>query len=68
MTLCRGQIGPAKVAMDKLLSPKLNYVISENNFTLDINNTEEPKIVCLVIIRRSSKSIVVYLHVCQQTC
>jgi len=42
-----GQIGSAKISMARLVSPKLYYVLSGNDFTLDINNLEEPKIVCL---------------------
>ncbi|RZM20629.1 MAG: conjugal transfer protein TraG, partial [Pedobacter sp.] len=42
-----GQIGSAKISMARLVSPKLYYVLSGNDFTLDINNPEEPKIVCL---------------------
>ncbi|SDF13212.1 Type IV secretory system Conjugative DNA transfer [Mucilaginibacter pineti] len=41
-----GQIAAAKVAMARLSSPSLYYVLSGNDFTLDINNPEEPKIVC----------------------
>ncbi|WP_288880183.1 conjugal transfer protein MobC [Pedobacter panaciterrae] len=42
-----GQIGSAKISMARLVSPKLYYVLSGNDFTLDINNPEAPKIVCL---------------------
>ena len=42
-----GQIATAKIAMARLSSPQLYYVLSGNDFTLDINNPEEPKIVCM---------------------
>lgn len=42
-----GQIGSAKISMARLVSPKLYYVLSGNDFSLDINNPEAPKIVCL---------------------
>jgi hypothetical protein len=42
-----GQIGSAKISMARLVSPKLYYVLTGNDFTLDINNPEEPKVVCL---------------------
>ena len=42
-----GQIGSAKISMARLVSPKLYYVLSGNDFTLDINNPQAPKIVCL---------------------
>ncbi len=42
-----GQIASAKVALARLSSPQLYYVLSGNDFTLDINNPKEPKIVCM---------------------
>ena len=42
-----GQIGSAKIGMATLSSPKLYYVLSGNDFTLDINNPKDPKIVCI---------------------
>jgi hypothetical protein len=42
-----GQIATAKIAMARLSSPQLYYVLSGNDFTLDINNPEEPKIICM---------------------
>jgi hypothetical protein len=42
-----GQIASAKIGMARLSSPQLYYVLSGNDFTLDINNPEEPKIVCM---------------------
>jgi len=42
-----GQIASAKVAMARLSSPQLYYVLSGNDFTLDINNPKEPKLICV---------------------
>jgi hypothetical protein len=42
-----GQIASAKIAMARLSSPPLYYILSGNDFTLDINNPEEPKIICM---------------------
>ncbi|MEI9808343.1 MAG: conjugal transfer protein MobC [Bacteroidota bacterium] len=42
-----GQIASAKISLAKLASPQLYYVLSGNDFTLDINNPESPKIVCM---------------------
>jgi hypothetical protein len=42
-----GQIASAKISLAKLASPQLYYVLSGNDFTLDINNPEKPKIVCM---------------------
>jgi hypothetical protein len=41
-----GQIASAKIGMARLASPQLYYILSGNDFTLDINNPEHPKIVC----------------------
>ncbi|HTN36548.1 MAG TPA: type IV secretory system conjugative DNA transfer family protein [Arachidicoccus sp.] len=42
-----GQIGSAKIALARLASPKLYYVLSGNDFTLDLNNPQAPKIICM---------------------
>jgi type IV secretory pathway TraG/TraD family ATPase VirD4 len=42
-----GQIASAKIGMARLSSPRLYYVLSGNDFTLDINNPDVPKIVCV---------------------
>src|SRR6202012_4461823 len=42
-----GQIASAKITMARIASPKLYYVLTGNDFTLDINNPKEPKIVCM---------------------
>lgn len=47
MEQLEGQIASAKVAMARLSSPQLYYVLSGNDFSLDINNPEDPKIVCM---------------------
>jgi hypothetical protein len=47
MEQLEGQIASAKVAMARLSSPQLYYVLSGRDFTLDINNPEEPKLVCM---------------------
>jgi type IV secretory system conjugative DNA transfer VirD4/TraG family protein/YWFCY motif protein len=41
------QVASAKIALSKLASPRLYYVLSGNDFTLDINNPQEPKVVCM---------------------
>lgn len=42
-----GQIASAKIGLARLASPQLYYVLSGNDFTLDINNPDEPKIMCM---------------------
>ncbi len=42
-----GQIASAKISLARLSSPQLYYVLSGNDFSLDINNPKEPKVVCL---------------------
>jgi type IV secretory pathway TraG/TraD family ATPase VirD4 len=47
MEQLEGQIASAKVAMARLSSPQLYYVLSGNDFLLDINNPDDPKVVCM---------------------
>ncbi|MFI2744497.1 conjugal transfer protein MobC [Zhouia sp. PK063] len=47
MEQLEGQIASAKIAMARLSSPSLYYVMSGNDFTLDINDPKAPKIVCM---------------------
>jgi hypothetical protein len=47
MEQLEGQVAAAKVAMAKLSSPQLYYVLSGNDFNLDVNNPDDPKIVCM---------------------
>ena len=42
-----GQVASAKISMARLASPQLYYVLSGSDFTLDLNNPREPKVVCL---------------------
>lgn len=42
-----GQVASAKIGMARLASPQLYWVLSGNDFTLDINNSYEPKLLCL---------------------
>ncbi len=47
MDQLEGQVGSAKIAVARLSSPQLYWILSGNDFSLDINNPEEPKILCL---------------------
>jgi hypothetical protein len=47
MAQLEGQIASAKIGLARLSSPQLYYVLSGNDFTLDINNPEKPKVVCM---------------------
>lgn len=47
MEQLEGQIAAAKIALARLSSPQLYYVLSGNDFKLDINNPNRPKIVCM---------------------
>lgn len=42
-----GQIASAKIPLSRLISPQLYWVMSGSDFTLDINNPKEPKILCV---------------------
>ncbi|WP_207515995.1 YWFCY domain-containing protein [Longitalea luteola] len=41
------QLASVKIPLGRLSSPSLYYILSGNDFTLDINNPKEPKIFCL---------------------
>ena len=43
----QGQIASAKIPLSRMISPQLYWVMSDNEFTLDINNPEDPKILCV---------------------
>lgn len=47
MEQLEGQVASAKIGLARLSSPQLYYVLSGNDFTLDINNPDKPKIVCM---------------------
>ncbi|NDV57964.1 conjugal transfer protein MobC [Bacteroides sp. 519] len=43
----QGQIASAKIPLSRMISPQLYWVMTGNDFTLDINNPEEPKVLCV---------------------
>ncbi|HMR93284.1 MAG TPA: conjugal transfer protein MobC, partial [Chitinophagaceae bacterium] len=47
MEQLEGQVASGKIAMARLASPQLYYVLAGNDFSLDINNPEAPKILCV---------------------
>jgi hypothetical protein len=47
MEQLEGQLDAAKIGIARLSSPGLYYALSGNDFTLDINNPQSPKIVSL---------------------
>ena len=47
MEQLEGQIASAKIGMARLSSPQLYWILGGADFTLDINNAEAPKILCL---------------------
>ncbi|AMJ64002.1 conjugal transfer protein MobC [Hymenobacter sp. PAMC 26628] len=42
-----GQIASARIPLSRMASPQLYWVMSGNDFTLDINNPDEPKVLCV---------------------
>ena len=42
-----GEIASAKITISHMISPQLYWVMTGNDFTLDINNPQEPKILCV---------------------
>lgn len=43
----QGQIASAQIPLNKMASPQLYWVLSGDDFSLDINNPEEPKVLCV---------------------
>ncbi|UIR58020.1 YWFCY domain-containing protein [Sphingobacterium sp. SRCM116780] len=43
----QGQIASAKIPLSRIISPKLYWVMSGDDFSLDINNPKEPKVLCV---------------------
>ena len=43
----QGQIASAKIPLSRMISPQLYWVMTGNDFTLDINNPRAPKILCV---------------------
>jgi len=43
----QGQIASAKIPLSRMISPALYWVMTGDDFTLDINNPNEPKILCV---------------------
>ena len=43
----QGQVASVKIPLSRMISPQLYWVLTGNDFTLDINNPEEPKILCM---------------------
>ena len=43
----QGQIASAKIPLTRMISPQLYWVMTGNDFSLDINNPQEPKILCV---------------------
>ena len=42
-----GQLGSLKIAISKIISKEIYWICSGNDFSLDINNSKHPKVVCL---------------------
>ena len=47
MEQLQGQIASAKIPLSRMISPSLYWIMSGDDFTLDINNPEEPKVLCV---------------------
>jgi hypothetical protein len=43
----QGQIASAKIPLSRMISPSLYWVMTGDDFSLDINNPMEPKILCV---------------------
>ncbi|MDC7960090.1 TraM recognition domain-containing protein, partial [Bacteroides ovatus] len=45
--LAYGQIASAKIPLTRMISPQLYWAMTGNDFSLDINNPNEPKLLCV---------------------
>lgn len=43
----QGQVASAKIPLTRMISPQLYWVMTGNDFSLDINNPKEPKLLCV---------------------
>ena len=43
----QGQIASSKIPLTRMISPQLYWVMTGNDFSLDINNPKEPKLLCV---------------------
>ena len=43
----QGQLASAKIPLSRMISPALYWIMTGDDFTLDINNPNEPKILCV---------------------
>lgn len=43
----QGQVASVKIPLSRMISPQLYWVLTGDDFTLDINNPQEPKILCM---------------------
>ena len=43
----QGQIASAKIPLTRMISPQLYWAMTGNDFSLDINNPNEPKLLCV---------------------
>ena len=62
----QGQIASAKIPLSRMISPALYWVMTGDDFSLDINNPKEPKILVVgnnLIDRISILQHLVYITV-----
>ena len=53
----QGQIASAKIPLSRMISPQLYWVMSADDFTLDINNPKEPK---LLVVGNNPDRMAIY--------
>lgn len=47
MEQLQGQIASAKIPLSRMISPSLYWIMSGDDFTLDINDPDNPKVLCV---------------------
>jgi hypothetical protein len=69
MELLDGQLASVKTPLARLASPDFYYILSGNDFSLDLNNPDSPKIFCLGGCAQKQKALAPVLSLfIEQTC
>ena len=47
MEMLDGQMASARISLARLSSPEVYFILTGNDLSLDLNNADRPKILCL---------------------
>jgi hypothetical protein len=67
MEMLDGQMASAKISLARLSSPEVYFILTGNDLSLDLNNADKPKILCLGgdLTRREALSPILSLYIDQ---